>query len=250
MLSRSLLRGGLAACGFALVTSARSANAQVETPRDYDEAPPPPSPASEAGPVSPVRAATTPTPGVRSESYWYGWQTASSDAASIAVVLVGSATHASVVSAVGVGGMFFGAPAVHFANERGAIGVASFALRVSLPLFGGFVGYAAAGTCHDDPKSTSFLGNCFLHGYNEAAIGGLVGLGSAMVIDASAARVRQARDRAARAGARARHPAHHIGRARLRSAHAHRLDGHGRALLDERARTAQGAFQVPIFGRR
>ena len=181
MLSRSLLpvlRASLGALCF-LALSARSANAQVETPRDYD-APTPAEPTPAPAPAAPGPHAET------TESYWYGWQTASSDAASVAVVMVGSATHASVVTALGVGGMFFGAPGVHLANGRGVIGLASLGLRVSLPLLGGFVGYAAAGTCHDNPKSTSLLGNCFLHGFNEAAIGSLVGLGSAMVIDASA----------------------------------------------------------------
>jgi hypothetical protein len=48
------------------------------------------------------------------------------------------------------------------------------------------VGYAAAGTCHEDSHSTGLLGDCFLHGFIEAAIGGLLVLGSAMLIDASA----------------------------------------------------------------
>ena len=196
MLSRSLLpsrRVSLAvvrvAFGFALLTSATSARAQVETPRDYDVPGPPeraalaPAPAEAEEPVPTVTAAPGST--LPTEGYWYGWQTASSDAASVAVVLIGSATHASVVTALGVGGTLFGAPGVHLANGRGLIGLADLGLRVALPLFGGFVGYAAAGTCHEDPHSTSLLGNCFLHGFNEAAIGGLVGLGSAMLIDAS-----------------------------------------------------------------
>jgi hypothetical protein len=193
MLSRtslSSLRVSLTALAIALVASATSAQAQVETTRAYD------------APVLPERSAASPaeadepmptaTGAARSgsklptEGYWYGWQTASSDAASVAVVLIGSATRASVVTALGVGGTFFGAPGVHLANGRGAIGLASLGLRLALPLLGGFVGYAAAGTCHDDPHATSLFGNCFLHGYSEAAIGGLVGLGSAMVIDASA----------------------------------------------------------------
>ena len=196
MLSRSLLpllratRVALPAFAFAvaLVTGTTSAQAQVETARDYDApAPPerasaPPAAAEEPAPTLAARpGAALPT-----EGYWYGWQTASSDAASVAVVMIGTATHASVITALGVGGTLFGAPGVHLANGRGLIGLADVGLRVALPLLGGFVGYAAAGTCHEDPHSTSLLGNCFLHGFNEAAIGGLVGLGSAMVLDASA----------------------------------------------------------------
>lgn len=182
MLCKAFLRSSLTACGFALVTHASTVNAQVETTRDYDA----PASAASSARTPPATGILPVAHGRPTESYWYGWQTATSDAASIAVVFVGSGTRASVVTALGVGGIFFGAPAVHFANGRGAIGAASLALRVALPLFGGFIGYAAAGSCHEDSSSKSFLGNCFLHGYNEAAIGGLVGLGSAMVLDATA----------------------------------------------------------------
>lgn len=33
------------------------------------------------------------------------------------------------------------------------------------------VGFAAAGDCVEDPDDTSFLGNCFLHGFGEAGVG-------------------------------------------------------------------------------
>jgi hypothetical protein len=50
MLHRALLRGCGAACSLALVIGARSAQAQVEAPRDYEEGPPS-SPPSEPSPV-------------------------------------------------------------------------------------------------------------------------------------------------------------------------------------------------------
>ncbi len=123
---------------------------------------------------------------VRSESYWYGWQTMSADGASLAVVALGASTGASVVTWAGIGGLVLGAPLVHVANKRGEIGAVSLGLRIALPLLGAGIGYASAGSCYEDPNSHEFLGHCFLHGLNEAAAGLLVGLASASIIDASA----------------------------------------------------------------
>jgi hypothetical protein len=51
-------------------------------------------------------------------------------------------------------------------NAGGALGAA----------VGGALGYGLAGNCQDDGDSDSLFGDCFLHGYGEAFIGG--GLGS------------------------------------------------------------------------
>jgi hypothetical protein len=155
----------------------------VEAPRDYDA---PAAAASDAPSPGSAPSAPTTAPASRSESYWYGWQTASADGASLAVIALGSTTGASVVTWAGIGGVIFGAPAVHVANGRGGIAALSLTLRAVLPLLGAGIGYAAAGSCHDDPNSRALLGNCFLHGAGEAAAGAVIGLGSAMILDASA----------------------------------------------------------------
>lgn len=182
MVPRPLLRVSLVACALALVMGVRSAHAQVETAPDLEEAAAPrPAPATARTPHATSLALAPPT-----ESYWYGWQTATSDAASIAVILAGSAMHAPLLSYAGAGGVLFGAPAVHIANGRAGVGFGSLGLRVVLPVMGAVIGYSAAGSCQEDPRSTQLLGNCFLHGIGEAALGGLIGVGSAMVIDATA----------------------------------------------------------------
>lgn len=181
MLVRTFRRFLVAALSFplasALLMHASPAGAQVDARRDY-EGPPSPSSDAASAPTSPAAQ--------RSESYWYGWQTLSSDGASLAVVTLGAVTGASVVTWAGVGGVVLGAPIVHVANGRGGMGALSLTLRVVLPLVVGGIGYAAAGSCHEDPNSHALFGDCFLHGYAEAAVGGLIGLGSAMILDATA----------------------------------------------------------------
>lgn len=51
------------------------------------------------------------------------------------------------------------------ANAAGTVGA----------LAGGGIGYALAGECHEDEDDESLFGGCFLHGFGEAAIGGMIG---------------------------------------------------------------------------
>jgi len=187
MLDRTFRRFLVAALAFplasALLASARPACAQVEPTSVVTEPETPSEQPSAAKRSEPAERRERSTP---SESYWYGWQTIAADGASLAIFGLGAGTGASVVSWAGAFGVLFGAPAVHVANGRGDIGVLSLAMRVALPLVGAGIGYAAAGTCHDDPNSHELFGNCFLHGFSEAGTGALIGLGSAMILDATA----------------------------------------------------------------
>lgn len=121
------------------------------------------------------------------EKYWYGYQTLIADGASLGAMLLGSATPA--FGYIGVGGYLAGGPIVHFANKNPGAAVTSMLMRPLLPVLGAVIGYAAAGTCREKPNQPGefdILGNCFLHGVGEAAIGALVGMSIAVTIDAAA----------------------------------------------------------------
>lgn len=124
-------------------------------------------------------------PRVATESYWYGWQTLIVDGASIGTMALGGA--APPLALVGLGGYLIGPAFVHGANGNSRGAALSIAMRASLPLLGGLIGYASAGRCTDtDPENKQFFGPCFLHGFAEAGIGVLVGATTAIVIDTAA----------------------------------------------------------------
>jgi hypothetical protein len=171
-----LVRTTRIACGLAIAMSARPAHAQVETTPDLSSESPP---APEVSP-RPVVDAPPPAP---TEHYWYGWQTLTADGASLAVTLGGIGMNASPVAVVGVGGLYLAAPAVHLAHGRVGVAFGSLGLRMGLPVLGGVIGFAAAAPC-SSAESKQFLG-CAFHGWGEAAVGGLLGLGAAVVLDAA-----------------------------------------------------------------
>lgn len=124
-------------------------------------------------------------PPVATESYWYGWQTLIVDGASIGTMAIGGA--APPLALVGFGGYLIGPAFVHGANGNSRGAGLSIALRATLPLLGGLIGYASAGRCTDtDPEHKQFFGPCFLHGFAEAGIGVVVGATLAIVIDTAA----------------------------------------------------------------
>ena len=162
---------------FLAVTTSRSASAQVENTPDLSDAD-----SAGARVVTASEPARPTAPRVPKERYWYGYQTLLVDAASITTALLGVRTDAPALGYIGALGLFVGAPIVHFVNERPLAAFGSAGLRVGLSGLGVVIGFAVAGSCHEDASSTAF-GSCFLHGVGEAAIGGLIGLGSAIVLD-------------------------------------------------------------------
>ncbi|HSO41034.1 MAG TPA: hypothetical protein VLT33_51265 [Labilithrix sp.] len=189
MLSRTrFLRASALAGVLAASTFAVPAAAQVETTPDLTPGPAP-EPAAPA-PVAPAPAAASddarvsepaPSATTAGESYWYGWQIMIADAASIATMAAGGAMGSSTVGVIGVGGYFVAAPVVHGVQGRTGVAFGSFGLRAGMPMLGGFIGYAAAGSCSADERS-AFLG-CLFHGWAEAMVGGLIGAAGAIVLD-------------------------------------------------------------------
>ncbi len=112
------------------------------------------------------RELTEPDPDAR---HWYGWETLTVDAVSIA---------AMPLAGVGVGGYLLGAPIVHAAHDRWGAAATSLGMRVALPIAGAYAGVALA-NC---PKNTQDEGMC---GLGEALVGLGLGMLTAIVIDAA-----------------------------------------------------------------
>lgn len=117
------------------------------------------------------------------QTVWYGHTILLADVVSTTVLVTGAATDQPAVAWAGVGGLALAGPAIHVAHGRPEMALASLGTRLALPVLGATIGYAAAGTCHENPDSHSLLGDCFLHGYAEAAVGGMIGLGVASLAD-------------------------------------------------------------------
>ena len=186
MLSRTILfRASAVTCALAAGTIASSAAAQVEPTQDFAPAPAPAPAPIVAEPTLPEPTEVAPTRFATSErereSYWYGWQTLTADGMSIATMIAGGAARSPTLGYIGLGGYFVAAPIVHGVQGRVGVAFGSFGLRLGAPALGAVIGYAAAGPCHDQGQ---FLG-CLFHGWAEAAVGGLIGAGAAIALDAA-----------------------------------------------------------------
>jgi len=127
---------------------------------------------------------------------WYGWQTLIADTADIALLLVAlktsdsSSTGAAV--ALGAVGFIVPAPAIHLAHGQSVRAGISFGLRLGLPLLLGGVGMitgqgSCGGSSPPAPGSFDLSGlQCLDEAVQGAVIGAAVGMGFAVLIDASA----------------------------------------------------------------
>lgn len=151
-------------------------------------------PSSEWTPEA-TEAAARPVP-PPTESSWYGYQTLSTDAAAIALVAIGATSDSTPVKgATGVMGVatYAIAPAViHGVHGHAGKAVGDVAIRIFTPLVGIGVGALAGAAMFEpsrDPGLTGVITNTFgkevaiLEG---AAIGGFIGIGTAIAIDAAA----------------------------------------------------------------
>jgi hypothetical protein len=132
--------------------------------------------------------AATPAPSTEVVEPGYHLELAALDAAALAVGATGAwlASNDSTASgnALAVAGFVtyaYGGPILHGLNRGTSHGFGSWGLRAGIPVVGALVGYAAAGSC--DESGEGILGDCFLHGVEEAAIGFAVGIPIAMVVD-------------------------------------------------------------------
>lgn len=156
MLARTLvIVGGLAV----LTPTPAAAQAAADDPPDTaSPIAPPPSPAP------PLAAAPAPAP-ARS---WYGWQLVLIDAAALALIPA-TQTPSPVLLWAGTGSV------VHLAHNNIARAGASFGLRIALTAVGAVAGASATRGCKG-----------WFCGVEGVAIGGMVGIGVAEVIDVAA----------------------------------------------------------------
>jgi len=118
----------------------------------------------------------------------YHLELAALDASALAVGATGAwlASNDSTASgnALAIAGFVtyaYGGPILHGFNRGTSHGFGSWGLRAGIPIVGALVGRATAGSCEESGEG--ILGDCFLHGIEETAIGFAVGIPIAMVVD-------------------------------------------------------------------
>jgi hypothetical protein len=120
------------------------------------------------------------------ETHWYGWQTLLADGASFTLLFSSLASDSGqALPALGLGAFLLGGPVIHLAHDRGGVAAGSLALRVGLPVAGGFIGLKASEckrvndySCDDPGEGLAVVVGTFLG----ASVGALVASG----IDAAA----------------------------------------------------------------
>jgi len=127
--------------------------------------------------------AATPAPSEGSHfGVWYGWQTLISDASAVLLFSIALADGGSAAGPAAVtGAVVYLAvpPIIHGFNGQGVVAGIDAGFRAGLPLTFGAVGFAVAPSCGADP-------NCVISpGFGYAALGGIIGMGAASVLDAS-----------------------------------------------------------------
>jgi len=124
---------------------------------------------------NPAAAQTTETTETKPPQ-WYGWQTLTSDAATLVTttLLLGSLKDESYGQYNFAAGYLFGGPTIHLAHGNVGTALGSLVLRAGLPTAGGLVGCAAYGN-HNDEMFGCLPG---------AALGVLIGAGGAIALDA------------------------------------------------------------------
>ncbi|HEY0465821.1 MAG TPA: hypothetical protein VGC79_16525, partial [Polyangiaceae bacterium] len=126
------------------------------------------------------------------ERNWYGWQTLTSDAASVGLLLGGvqasggygfydndTRLSANVMVTMGPAGYLAGAPTLHFIQKRPLSAIGSQGLRATLPVLGGAAGL---GLAHCPPPAGQDYGNC---GIGELVLGVGAGALAAIILDAT-----------------------------------------------------------------
>jgi hypothetical protein len=131
---------------------------------------------------------------------WYGWQVMATDGAAIALLLGGAAVadggHSKIADSLYVlslGAYAVGGPVIHGFHGEGGRGVLSLGMRLALPALAGVVGNSIAGGCTIEASDSFDSSGSFdssrssrgCDGLQGAGWGALVGIASAMALDAA-----------------------------------------------------------------
>jgi hypothetical protein len=127
---------------------------------------------------APLRAQAESSDG-SSDGHWYGWQTLIITGASVTLTPFTLMT-AGVSGAVGVGGLVFGGPIVHFAHGNVGRGFTAFGLNLGGAVVGGAIGAGVGFAASDQGVRDSEL--WIIYG---GLVGGLVGITATNIIDAA-----------------------------------------------------------------
>jgi hypothetical protein len=166
-------------------TAALADEAEPSDPARTDAplpAPPPPPvgavPDSVAASPKRVRRHDAPPAVIPKRTRWYGWQTLLADGASVAMFVGGAGAESGELALAGLGGLLLAAPIVHFSHRNVGRGFLSLGARVAFPITGAAIGAAA----EDCSRSSGELQVCTRVGM---LLGGLVGVVTAVIVDAS-----------------------------------------------------------------
>jgi hypothetical protein len=121
------------------------------------------------------RVSTERTP--REVTNWYGWQTLTTDGAAFTLAVAVAAVNEGGKPVVGVTALatyLAGGPIVHAAHGNWGRAFGSLGLRLGAPIAGAFLGAAL-----EDCRGGDFCG------FSGAAVGLVVGMGTAIVLDAA-----------------------------------------------------------------
>lgn len=192
--------------GLPCVQKAQSKIATLQNPRETSircelGCPPPPTPKPSAPPVvvappAPAAPATTPKPAADApapkaalpqyEKVWYGYQTLIADAVTFGLLVGGIASRTSELTTVGYLGFLLATPTVHMVHGNVGPGFGSIGLRLLVPLIGLGVGALTGLIVGSSQGSTAFdrFGNGANGVVTGAVVGGLIGAGACVAIDA------------------------------------------------------------------
>ncbi len=129
--------------------------------------------------LSPSAQASAAPPGAE-RARWYGWQTLLADGASGLLVGVAVATETETLLPFAALGYLLGAPVIHEAHPNsGSRSLVSLGMRLGLPVAGVLIAGAVADCQHTEDQVFD------LCPVAEMAMGGLAGMGAAIVLDSS-----------------------------------------------------------------
>jgi hypothetical protein len=134
---------------------------------------------AEVAPIAAVPMAIPAAQVDQTETVWYGYQNLGADGAALVLALGAGAMqeNGEVLAWAAFGTYALGSPVIHYLNGGGpGRSLGSVAMRLGLPVAGGFIGMAAVSCDHEGE-------DCGWDELGGLLIGGTIGVGAAVFID-------------------------------------------------------------------